>query len=904
MFRSFTSDSHGFNYSYGTFCKREVSVPISFKNPFDYIPNSSYFKAVSQLKNPIYGNRLNVSSSALKFYKCDSKKCLTCPTMSNNHISQIKSDSSVFCKVKNCIYKIKCLTCNLEYIGQTSTQLNLRINNHRSDIKKFVNKAVPEFVHFQKHSFEKIEIEILDVINNKESRLNYENIQILENKTIFPYGLNSIYNGLNYNQFENIYSFFKFNKPIKLISKRFKRGYGKSKINFNLDKFIEEVEQFTNDLNYVDKIKNLVFKLANKSCLKILQNFHLLKNTWNKFILFDLICFKLHFYSNYNKKFKSFSDLISYFKQTYFNNFDRGLQPTQSNRDISKIKNCENFNSLQNSFKKIYIPFTFCNKQYDTFNFRKIINKFAKLFPLKNVNLTPSFKYTKTLGSLCFNYRQVSNDLDNKNYKCVCNSDLYSKFIDPDFNHVITGKIEFLPYEELKSLLGFGTKYRYIHFYNKNLLIKIFKNDLYSFCVKISKSCDIPFEYFLEWYYNFLNFFTKFITKYQFKIDNKIKLNMQKIKIQITKIQENFVITPIDKANNNFAFICKKFYCDTLNNEIQNSQTYNIQTIPLKVIQKRIIAFSKRLNFNLDLIKFPFLFCTPKMHKSPLKFRFITNSRFCFNNKINKKFQSYLKIIFSEIKKEENWIINNSFCISEFLKTNKCTTINTFDFENLFTSIPLNSLKKVLIFYFNKYQFLFNFEVDFWNTLIDFCIFNNYVLNGNKICLQTVGIPQGTNFSNLLADLFLHFYESNYNFNNSFKAFRYIDDLCVLDFSNFENIASQVYPSELSLKKTNLSNTECNFLDLHIKIENEENYIDLYDKRNEFTFNTIFLSNWLSNISVKIHKNILISQIKRIYKYCNKKYIDKNLNRLVSVCLKNKYPTNFTSHYIKKLKFT
>lgn len=58
----------------------------------------------------------------------------TCKTYPNADRPQIVSDPnfSLFCKVFNAIYTIKCNLCNMQYIGQTFGPLHKRINQHRS----------------------------------------------------------------------------------------------------------------------------------------------------------------------------------------------------------------------------------------------------------------------------------------------------------------------------------------------------------------------------------------------------------------------------------------------------------------------------------------------------------------------------------------------------------------------------------------------------------------------------------------------------------------------------------------------------------------------------------------------------------------------------------------------------
>ena len=50
---------------------------------------------------------------------------------------------------------------------------------------------------------------------------------------------------------------------------------------------------------------------------------------------------------------------------------------------------------------------------------------------------------------------------------------------------------------------------------------------------------------------------------------------------------------------------------------------------------------------------------------------------------------------------------------------------------------------------------------------------------------------------------------------------RYLDDILNIDNVYFYNIASQIYPSELQLNKTNFSDTEAAFLDLLLSISND-----------------------------------------------------------------------------------
>ena len=55
----------------------------------------------------------------------------------------------------------------------------------------------------------------------------------------------------------------------------------------------------------------------------------------------------------------------------------------------------------------------------------------------------------------------------------------------------------------------------------------------------------------------------------------------------------------------------------------------------------------------------------------------------------------------------------------------------------------------------------------------------------------------------------------------------------------FDNMVSQIYPSELQLNKPNTSDTEAAFLDLHLSISNDIVSTKIYDKRDDFDFKIV-----------------------------------------------------------------
>ena len=65
---------------------------------------------------------------------------------------------------------------------------------------------------------------------------------------------------------------------------------------------------------------------------------------------------------------------------------------------------------------------------------------------------------------------------------------------------------------------------------------------------------------------------------------------------------------------------------------------------------------------------------------------------------------------------------------------------------------------------------------------------------------------------------------------------RYLDNILNINNVYFDNMVSQIYPSELQLNNANTSDTEAAFLDLHLSIFNDIVSTIIYDKRDDFVF--------------------------------------------------------------------
>ena len=92
---------------------------------------------------------------------------------------------------------------------------------------------------------------------------------------------------------------------------------------------------------------------------------------------------------------------------------------------------------------------------------------------------------------------------------------------------------------------------------------------------------------------------------------------------------------------------------------------------------------------------------------------------------------------------------------------------------------------------------------------------------------------------------------------------RYLDD--ILDINNvyFDNMVSQIYPSELQLNIANASDTEVECLDLHLSISNDIVSTKIYDKRDGFDFEIVNFPFLDGDVPPSTSYGVYISQLFR-----------------------------------------
>ena len=90
-----------------------------------------------------------------------------------------------------------------------------------------------------------------------------------------------------------------------------------------------------------------------------------------------------------------------------------------------------------------------------------------------------------------------------------------------------------------------------------------------------------------------------------------------------------------------------------------------------------------------------------------------------------------------------------------------------------------------------------------------------------------------------------------------------MDDISNINNVYFDNMVSQIYPSELQLNKANTSDTEAAFLDLHLSISNDIVSTKIYDKRDDFDFEIVNFPFLDGDVPLSTSYGVYISQLIR-----------------------------------------
>ena len=818
------------------------------------------------------------------------------------------------CKSNNVVYLITCGKCKKQYVGETLQCLHKRMNGHRASVKAGSKTYIYDHFNLPGHIFTEATVQIIDFVDSSTSSDVKNDLLILENYwietlgTAYPLGLNDKKKGSgNISQNANV-DYFSCKVP------RYSRGHGKrkhkKKDKKDHDCVIKDVDQMKTDLT---SCNNTIFKTLKNYSKPELKMMYTLSESRSGLVF----------------------NIIKSFYKTF--------------HDKSEIKKAKNRES-------IVLPFN-C-KFIDKLNLKSIImdTSVEKLLPKTMQLLTPLkifYKYEDPISLSLFNYGTFLKHLDISSIKkimespCNCES---SPFKYEPLGHVITGNLEFITNPSLRNIMSYGCKYRIPINISSTAIINSLTHYISEFIKKKSQKHALKTSNFNDWQCRVLDIIQKRTAVFESRFPFMFKeteniLEDKNVKKYLKMIKKTYIICSIDKASNNFSFVCKKFYVSILMKELgfdngtlacvgndtykpcTEDEDYYIQYISKSLQEKFSINVD---NSDMCLAK---IFWNPKLHKVPYKARFIAGAKQCATKPLNVIINSCLKVLREHFKKyclainnnsgiNTFWSIESSTQFLENIRDKTIYNLQVYDFTTLYTNLDLKEVEDMmsevidLIFsdrnkyicvskrdpnncFFAKktYDNHVCFDAKELKEAVNFIIYNTYIIFAGIVFIQMKGIPMGGNSSSPIADLTIGKREFNYMINLIKQkkyglakllssCCRYVDDLMAINYLFFHNIIEEIYPESLKMERSGSNNKNVNYLDLNICIKESSLEITVYNKTDDFNFDVVSLTFPHSNIPEEVGYNVFYSQVLRYGTICSKYtefqfYVSKILKVLV-----------------------
>ena len=124
----------------------------------------------------------------------------------------------------------------------------------------------------------------------------------------------------------------------------------------------------------------------------------------------------------------------------------------------------------------------------------------------------------------------------------------------------------------------------------------------------------------------------------------------------LNELHEKYVFVPIDKADNNIAIICKKYYVTVILKEIGILDAANETYEKINKNQEEIIQDNLEYSTRLKLSNgskyksLPIMYWIPRLHKNPVGSRFMIACKNYSSKTFSKAVSNVLKLIYSQIE--------------------------------------------------------------------------------------------------------------------------------------------------------------------------------------------------------------------------------------------------------------
>ena len=244
-----------------------------------------------------------------------------------------------------------------------------------------------------------------------------------------------------------------------------------------------------------------------------------------------------------------------------------------SNRLFKAVSVCDFMETKNRPFLKI----KFANKGIDALNLSNILNQKSvqsNVPPYFQNKESPciSYSYTRSVASKIFNYKrslqQIDfNSLSQNPLPCTCSG---SQFLYAPCGHVVTGDLNIVRNEKLRDLLRKGPKFREPVSFSWHQNFDIIMDACEIYARQWAKKEDVELDTLSEWIKSIGDVVKRRIRRLKHSVNTRYESIFRDPDVvhELSRLHENFVIVPADKASNNYTFVCKKHYVDILIEEL------------------------------------------------------------------------------------------------------------------------------------------------------------------------------------------------------------------------------------------------------------------------------------------------------------------------------------------------
>ena len=508
------------------------------------------------------------STKTNKIQPCGAKGCLTCCMMHcaenvfkstvTDKTYKVQSEEVMTCKTSNLIYLQSCKNCGIQYVGETSCQLNRRMNSHRTGVtNELKNSCRCKHFNFNGHThckpsdvtvqpIEKIPdfLEVKNINTRNKMKFNFrkerEDWWMRELWTITPYGLNDDYDGKNWNERGYDETVCKLFHPIdddhnlkkkKTLqqNKKFKNRNSNTHIKIDATEIMKMVQAIPVDTRMYYR------------CRRITQSL-------DKKVANDVFVMVLEMLEDPNRQITR--NLLDIMKDLLLHRLMVHTNATVTEKDRPKV------------FAKIL----YHSKGMELINMNKILNETTDCIPeyFKHRS-APCVLFTRTnsIRSDILNYRQTIDDIKihewkDRPYTCDCHK---SEFADPHHKHIVTGDLNVIQNKSLRELLEKGPTYREEQKIDWKAIQNEISKGLTQCKLDWAKKEKVDPAHLDEWKSKTMMKVMTRIRELKLKPTKSVKkiLKQKAIKNELIRLQDKYVFTTTDKASNDISVIYKEF---------------------------------------------------------------------------------------------------------------------------------------------------------------------------------------------------------------------------------------------------------------------------------------------------------------------------------------------------------